>query len=446
MDNKKILLSLAICCFCALTTFAQSSNDYNSDNASAYSRYGVGTLMPRANGFNISMAGAGLAVMSTNRINPSNPASYSAIDRETFLLDVGMSFDANVMKMESVTQTRLASRLNYVNIGFQLVKNLGLAIGYMPISSIGYDYSTSMHVGFSPTSQKEIRCATTYFGTGGIQQVFLGLGFSPFKNFSIGVNAGYLWGIYQHAMTQYFTEGGATSSDYGTPTAVYSADISTYSLDFGLQYGLAVSEKDLLSIGATFGLGHNTKTDATYLRYVMGADTINNKHCPKAFDLPMTFAGGLAYQHGVQWRVAADFEYQQWSKCTSPRIEEKGGTVEYVTRTGDYKDRMSVHVGGEFCPDYMSTSYLKRMTYRVGGFFNTPYVKVNGLNGPKEYGVTAGFMLPITNAINNRSCVNVGFRWNHVEPSSPGMIRENQYNITLGLTFNEQWFRKWKIR
>ena len=52
---------------------------------------------------------------------------------------------------------------------------------------------------------------------------------------------------------------------------------------------------------------------------------------------------------------------------------------------------------------------MGRVLYRVGASYATPYFKMNGVDGPKEISVSAGFGIPIMNAYNNRSMLHQGF-------------------------------------
>ena len=109
-------------------------------------------------------------------------------------------------------------------------------------------------------------------------------------------------------------------------------------------------------------------------------------------------------------------------------------------------NRTKIVIGGEFQPDRYSSKYLRRVQYRMGASFSTPYYKVNGHNGPREFGVPAGFALPVSNNINNRSVVNIAFQWGRSVPSVSSLITENYLRLNVGITFNERWFMKWKIQ
>ena len=108
------------------------------------------------------------------------------------------------------------------------------------------------------------------------------------------------------------------------------------------------------------------------------------------------------------------------------------------------ENRVQVNAGVDFVPDAVSlTSYLKRVHYRFGAGLTTPYYNIGGADAPKELSVSIGLGLPIQNAYNNRSVLNISGQF--VRSSSDRFITENTFRINIGLTFNERWFAKWKV-
>ena len=93
--------------------------------------------------------------------------------------------------------------------------------------------------------------------------------------------------------------------------------------------------------------------------------------------------------------------------------------------------------------DSQGLCFLGRIHYRAGASYATSYQKINGLDGPKELSVSAGFGIPIMNGWNNRSILNISGQWVH--QSAKSLITENTFRINIGLTFNERWFMKWKV-
>ena len=108
-----------------------------------------------------------------------------------------------------------------------------------------------------------------------------------------------------------------------------------------------------------------------------------------------------------------------------------------------FADRHKFTLGGGYCPLENSRNFLKRVHYRFGASYATNYLKINGVDGPKEYSVSAGFGIPVVNGYNNRSLLNISAQW--VRQDSKTMITENSFRINIGLTFNERWFAKWKM-
>ena len=77
-----LLLAQCLSCGKGSVAWAQT-NGCNSP----YSRFGLGLLTDQPQGFNKSMGGVGLGVRVGNRVNTINPASYSAIDSLSFIMD-----------------------------------------------------------------------------------------------------------------------------------------------------------------------------------------------------------------------------------------------------------------------------------------------------------------------------------------------------------------------
>ena len=79
----------------------------------------------------------------------------------------------------------------------------------------------------------------------------------------------------------------------------------------------------------------------------------------------------------------------------------------------------------------------------LGAGIATPYYNINGQDGPSELSVSAGIGLPILNAHNNRSMLNISGQW--ARTKADGFITENTFRINIGITFNERWFMKWTV-
>ena len=135
-----------------------------------------------------------------------------------------------------------------------------------------------------------------------------------------------------------------------------------------------------------------------------------------------------------------DLTYQPWEDAKSaPIVNENTGEV--VFDNTKFDNRWKIATGVQYTPKARG-NYLQRITYRIGGFYNHDYVLVNG-NNLCDYGLTAGFGLP---APKSKTVINLGFEWRRREASPNTLIKEDYFNITLGINFNEMWFWRNKIR
>ena len=438
MNPIRRFLLLAV----ALLTSAGMAAQSNGSNSS-YSRFGLGTLNDQSQGPNRAMAGVAQGMRQGDKVNMLNPASYAAIDSLTFIFDVGMGLQYGRLSGGGTSVNAFNASLEYVNAGFRMKRGLGLSIGFVPYSTIGYNFNTTTRVGSSYTSSQAITTKTTYYGNGGLHEMYIGMGWNPFAGLNIGANIGYLWGDYDHSLAQNFYEGSATSSstNYNTQNEVWNSNLRTYKLDIGVQYPIQLNKENRLTLGATTSIGHNIKSKVTLKRYTSQGDTLQSTET-KAFDMPYTISAGASWQHKERLTLAADYSLERWAGCKVPVSQVNTNNIRIAT--DQYLNRHRMAVGAEYIRDPLGRKYRQRIYYRVGASYSTPYVKVNGHDGPKEYGLTAGVALPLS--IRGKSLVNASLEWKHRAMGSSGQISENYLMLHLGVTFNEAWFMKLKFQ
>lgn len=451
MNVRYHFLYLAICCaLLPIGTRAQS----NGGVSSSYSRFGLGLPADQSQGFNRSMGGVAQGLRASYRINMLNPASYSACDSLTFLFDVGMSLQQTHIKQNGATKNLNNTAFDYVNAAFQLMPHLGMSVGFVPYTNIGYDFTRTGEVTQDPYTLQSVTQTLTYSGSGGLHQAYVGVGWQPLRGFSIGANVGYIWGNIDNTMSQMFYENGtANSSNYSYLYSSYTSAVKTWKGDIGVQYQRVLNPQNRLTVGATVGIGHTIGSEATILRTTQAGDTIR-RSTKDAYKIPMTYSLGAAWEHKERLLVAADATLEQWGECTTPQLQGTGSNIQYVPAKGELKNRFRINAGVEYVPGRYDRPYLRRINYRFGAFYSTPYMKVNGQDGPKEFGLTAGVGLPLSNRntratvlnIYTPSYLNIGLQWTRRDANPSTLIREDVLAIKVGITFNESWFMKWKFR
>lgn len=406
-----------------------------SGTNSPYSQYGLGVLSDQSQGFNRGMNGLALGLRYSNQVNFLNPASYSSVDSLTMIFDVGLSGQITNFSENGKKVNANNSDFEYAVAAFRLFPKFGMSFGIVPFTNIGYSYSSKSKVGTSTTTSTE-----SFSGSGGIHQAYIGAGWNFFDGFSLGANLSYLWGSYDKYVS-------ITNSDnyVNTVEKTYSATVTSYKVDFGLQWQKEIVKDNTLTVGLTYGIGHNLGADATSnmsnTNSQTGVSTDATYTVSDGLSIPDVFGAGLSWTHKDNLTLGVDYTLQKWGGLDFP--ETDNGTGNYVAKSGLLKDRNKLTVGGEWVPNAMSRNFFNRIHYRVGASYATPYIKVNGKDGPKEYSVSAGFGVPIINSYNNRSVLNVSAQWVH--SSAKDLITENTFRINIGITFNERWFMKWKV-
>ena len=423
---NKILASFVLA---TLTTsaFAQSTTN------SPYSQFGLGDLTDQSVSFNKGMNGVGLGMHRGNEVNPMNPASYSSIDSLTFLFDAGMSGQITNYSENGKKFSGKSGGFDYVSALFRAFKNVGVSFGVLPYSNIGYEYLQSGIL----DDRDETEVASQYSGEGGLHQMYIGAGFRPIKPLSVGFNLSYLWGDYSRSMAT------VESSNLSVLAKEYRADISSYKLDFGVQFDLPLNKKDYLTLAAVWSPGHSLKSDpecliANVKTSISKADTTTYV-ISDGLKIPTTFGFGVAYHHAQNLRVGADLHIQKWGSVDFPSYT--AGV--YALKSGLLKDSYRLNLGGEWTPNPMARSVFKRIQYRAGVGMVTPYYYINGKEGPKEFSASLGFGIPIANGYNNRSVLHISGQF--VRRSADNLIKENMFRLNIGFTFNEKWFAKWKV-
>lgn len=388
-----------------------------------YSAYGYGILRDHATSAQRSMGGVGYAMNSGRQINAMNPASYAAIDSLTFLFDMGIDltnlWQSEVLDGEKTSNSTFGGGLDYVTMQFPLGKYMGASVGLLPYSSVGYAFGNKIDNGIDSRQ-----------GNGSLNELYLGVAGRPFKGFTVGANVSYLFGTI-------INETYASLSSDQSALFQKQLIVRDYRFDFGVQYGVNLRHTDRLTLGLVYSPGKTLLGNARQVYYDTALDSkpqFSDEHKLRGnYSLPETWGAGINYNFDRKLMLEFDYTYQPWSKC-----KFRGFDGDPVLHR--YADRSKYALGLQWVPDFRG-SYLKRVNYRLGAYWNDDYLKLQG-NQIREYGVSAGFGFPVPSF---KTTVNLGFEWVHRQAHPNPLVKENYLNITIGVNFNEMWFRQSKI-
>lgn len=416
MKINKILrlLSAALLLASTLGALAQS-------NRSPYSRFGYGLLNDNATSTQRAMGGVGYAMNSGRQINMMNPASYAMTDTLTFLFDMGADLSFINQKDGDAKFNDKGGGLDYISMQFPIGKRFGMSLGLLPFSSVGYSFGTKIENGSS-----------AHEGKGGINQFNLGFSGRIVKGLSVGFNASYLFGTI-------YNDSYASVNSSTTTQSLFEQvmEVRDYHLQFGVQYSQVFEKRHKATLGFVYTPKKTLLGNTWVQKYDLNADavpdTVGYTSLKNNYGLPETYGAGLSYEYEGRIFGEVDFTYQPWSKAKYTSLEGFDDTK--------LCDRYRVGVGFSIMPAPRK-NYLGRITYRLGAYYNRDYIMV-GKNNVRDFGVTLGFGFPLPST---KSVVNLGLEYVNRQATPVALVKENYFNITLGVNFNEVWFFQNKIR
>ena len=386
------------------TLFAQNNTN------SPYTRYGYGRLDDMAFGRCLGMGGLSIGLRGNTNVNPGNPASYSAVDSMTFIFDMGISGSFSRFASGGSQRVTGTGNLDYLAIQFSATKWMGISVGLMPYSSVGYDFGTSDSIPYKNSQN--------YKGSGGISQVYLGLSFNLWKRLSLGANAYFLWGEMLHSRQVNFDSSSIPSSENTS-----NLHVRSFNFRYGLQYTERIAKKHVLTLGLAYE--NRSRLRGDYENITVGVDTtIVSKDSP--LKLPSFYGAGISYNYDDRLTIGVDYSMYEFSKARSFNVD----TVVFLN------NRHKWVLGAEYIHDPNGLRYIDRMRWRIGADLTTSYIS-SDLN----YGITIGVGLPLKTA---RTILNVAFEYDKI--GRRNFIREDCFKLSFNATINEMWFFKSKIK
>jgi hypothetical protein len=396
-------------------TFAQNST------SSPYSYFGLGERMQNINGNSAAMGGVSYGYKRGDVLNLNNPASLSSIDSLTFHFNIG-----SAIKFTKLNQGNKSDRFNDFNLsriafGFKVSPRYGTALSISPYSSLGYDITKRDKI--LGDSRNVIR---SLLGSGGLNQFVWSNGVQLTKDLSVGVNGIYLFGNNTRS-EDVVIEGGAST--------VYSSKSELISK--GLFINLAAQyEKTFGDYIVTFGgkyqpkLGVDAKKKSSV--NVSNSSTTRYENIDNGtFDVPESYGVGFGLKKGKYLWLGGDYSHENWS-----------GT-KIFNESNEFVNRDKFSLGMEYnANDGYARKFLKKMSYRLGGFYDTGYIKVEG-NKIDSYGLSLGLGIPMAQ---QKGMLNIALEFGLSGTLNNNLVREDYTRITIDFNLFETWFVKRKYQ
>lgn len=420
------MLSLAVLLGMSATSTAQETNA-----RSPYSRYGYGQAAEGNTAGSRSMGGLSVGLRDRMVTNPGNPASYTAVDSMTFIFDVGLSGRYAFLNEGGNSDSRILGNLEYVTMIYPLGKRMAMSAGIMPLYKTGYSFGNQANMGGDTNSDTFSRA---FSGSGSYNQIYIGLAGRTIAGLHLGLNASYLFGHTQHNRQVSYSTARAINSTFSS-----DLHLRGFKLDLGAQYELKLDTTNTRSvvIGATYTPGYKfademTATQADFSGTSPISSTITVTEDGR-YTMPHQMGLGISYRKANSFMYGVDFRYSMWSKAEFTKLEAQ------------FQDQWRVALGGEWTPDNRARNPWKRAAYRAGLSLGNSYLQIpmgNKYYGYNEYGASVGFALPL---VDRRSALNFSIDYKLLTPKNSAMISEHYIGATVGIIFNEGWFKKARV-
>ena len=382
---------------------------------SPYSRYAYGDMNENVPAAYRALGGVGIGMRSNKAICAAQPASYTACDSLTFMMDVAASACWNRYQDASGMRNKANGNLEYVTIQLPLWRRwVALSVGLLPYSSVGYSIAMS-----DSTKGGGYHYTTSYSGSGNISEVYGGLSFNICNWFALGANVYYMWGDLSHVRAVTFTEENLKSTIQAEILSVSSARLR-YGAQFFHQW-----EHHAFNVGAIFENKMKLNTEYSLV------ETQSNDSVPVykgGFEMPMVYGVGASYNWDNRLTVAFDFERQ----CMASALY--GG---YAGKESGLQDYNRYAFGVEYRHNPMGRKYAERMFWRAGVNIQDEYLATIGA---KRISASVGIGFPLYTI---GTVVNTTLEYTH--RGSKAGLEDNSLRLTIGASIAENWFFKRKL-
>ncbi|WP_245189455.1 hypothetical protein [Lunatimonas salinarum] len=396
--------------------------------SSTYSSLGIGEFNTSGLTQNQAMGGMGVSYGSSFSVNNVNPA----ISIKNYAYSFQAAFNYNSVDAATAAGSdRIdGGGLSYVAMSFPIIpRQWAMGLGLNQVTGVDYNLSVESPVVNSPlTSINNIQ------GRGGLSEVYLQTGFTVAKNLSLGLHASYLFGstIRTNQLELLNEEG----NDVGISSEYYERmTFSDLTFKGGLYYMAKIGDRKLLNIGAIYHLFGDINGKEFAKMAELGQSAIPNSPGDVLRDdvsgsifIPQRLGYGVTYEKIDKFVIGLEMQHQDFSQFRGFRGGEN-------SLTNSFK----ASLGGQYVPNpYSIESLFQRITFRSGvEYERLPYF----LSGTEitDIGINFGASIPVY----SMSLFNLAFKVGSRGTVENGLIRENYFKVSLGISINDNsWFYK----
>ncbi len=426
---------------------------------SPYSRYGLGDIVPPTNISNRAMGGIAAGYSDPLSINFSNPSTYALFQsakEETSrklawgraILDVGVNFESRSLIEQSVADKFVAKNalFSYLQVGLPIRRNLGVSFGLRPITRISYKISKTGML-YDPNTQLPIDSALTEFtGDGGAYLPTIGVGYKIFKNLSVGINGGYLFGEKDYSTKRTFLN---DSVAYERSNNETKTSFGNLFFNAGMQYYANLGNRTTLTIGAYGNWEQRLRANRNFIAETFVRDAVQGDIRLDSVYEQKNIRGEIIYPSslGVGFTLGRPSAGKErgW-QFGMDLVQAKWSNYRYYGAKDSVQNKWELRVGAQLWPVLTSSgrSYWKYVSYRAGFFMGPDYIKVQ--EKLPQYGITLGMGLPLSYTRQNpNQATMINITAEYIKRgNNSNLLKENLFRLSIGFALSDLWFIKRK--
>lgn len=387
----------------------------NNLTSSPYSLFGLGKINESNVGITNSLGKSGVSLSSENELNGLNPASLGTIKLNSFFFDVGLKSEFNNFENKSSSTNNSTFGFSNISFGLPLNRSSGVSLSLIPYSNVGYDFQGIVEYVDGSTENT----TSTISGSGGINNVNVNYGKKINEKLNFGVSAKYLFGTINQ------TEVVTIDQDY------LSIQDKNYYGGFGLGLGVQYQMTNKWNFSSVVNFTSTLKASKDRIVQKIVNDAVSEVENSEDielsnFKIPTEIIVGFKYAHKNYYFVA-DYKRSFWS------------SLNQRDDIGDFVDSNSFGVGVEYLAK--SNTLFKNCRYRLGYNLDDGNLSINNKKISTNT-LTAGIGIPF--GVNKKSYLNISYSYGDKGFISNTLIKENFHNLTLNLSFGDNWFVKRK--
>ncbi|MDR9417699.1 hypothetical protein [Gracilimonas sp.] len=426
-------LAIVISIFAASSVFAQDDSSSKSKGGSFYSLFGLGFPTDNNTARELGLGIPGVSLDNSQSNSLYNPALWGKNVLTTtssgFLFSKFNSSDNNTANENSSLQA------NYLQLTLPIYREkFGISASLYPVTRSNYQFTNTTNTIVTPEDDT-INYRTETTGSGGVNKLEIGFGWTINKNFAFGY-APSLAFVSQKTINNAFFD----RIDYGNTTISNKITGSSFSHRFGalLSFQNIISSDDRITIGSSFILPVEISVDEKIVstKQVNGRDrevTLNEQSGLGA-KLPAEWTGGVTYYPSNLFNISLEGKLQTWSEAES--------SINSNTQSLELSDRTKLGLGAEYHPyKTNSTSFLSNFRYSGGVSFDSGHLSFQGDDiNTLWFSAGLGIISPFSN-----STIDISAQYGLRGTTSNNLVREKIWALNLSVNLTELMFFRPKL-